>query len=108
MSLYNEQLAKAVLRRLNEVFPTSQDDRHLMKALPNFSLPHEEWMTALNALTKEGLITGHLIPVQGGVIREFATFDGRDSGRACDTSRNSLRSQRGADRLPVGRVQRFP
>jgi hypothetical protein len=60
--LYNEQLAFAILYKLNEAFPASLDEIQLMKALPEFStVPRTDWMSVLEALEKLQRIKGNLV-----------------------------------------------
>jgi predicted nucleotide-binding protein len=60
--LYNEQLAFAILYKLNEAFPAAQDEHQLMKALPEFStVLRDDWMSVLEALEKQQYIIGRLV-----------------------------------------------
>jgi hypothetical protein len=60
--LYNEQLAFAILHKLNEALPASLDVIQLMKALPEFStIPRNDWMSVLEALEKLQRIKGNLV-----------------------------------------------
>jgi hypothetical protein len=60
--VYNEQLAFAILYKLDEAFPASLDEIQLMKALPEFStVPRNDWMSVLEALEKVQRIRGALV-----------------------------------------------
>lgn len=68
--MYNEQLAFAVLYKLNEAFPSSMDEIQLMKSLPEFStVPRTDWIRVLEALEKLQHIKGTL--VWAGVPRQI-------------------------------------
>lgn len=60
--MYNEQLAFAILYKLNEAFPASPDEIQWMKALPEFSTVwRNDWMSVLEALEKLQRIRGTLV-----------------------------------------------
>jgi diguanylate cyclase (GGDEF)-like protein len=57
--MYNKELAAKILHQLNEFFPTKVGLAELRSALPQFAgLTEEDWLLALDAMNKDGLVGG--------------------------------------------------
>ncbi len=57
--MHNPQLAQAILKKLDEVFPRSLHLRELRSALPAFKgVPDDEWLSAIQALVLEHALFG--------------------------------------------------
>jgi diguanylate cyclase (GGDEF)-like protein len=83
-AVYNEELAFAILVRLDEEFPRKVQLDNLRQALSDFSnIPEDEWLIATDALiklgrAKAGVIRHGMSDIPGGIANIEITDEGRE------------------------------
>lgn len=79
--MYNRQLARAILEKLDEEFPRKVHLNELQAELQiHQGLPHSEWLSAVQALRLDGALSGKFLP-DGSSIADAAALYITDRGR---------------------------
>jgi diguanylate cyclase (GGDEF)-like protein len=81
--MYNQELATSILRSLGKAFPQKTSLLELKATLPEYSqLSDKEWMSSIDALRKDGMVTGKFFD-RGfhGVLETVANLEISSFGR---------------------------
>ncbi len=89
--MYNKRLAHGILEKLDEEFPRKLHLDELQAELPmHEGLPHDEWLSAVQALRLDGALNGKFLP-DGTSIADAAALYITERGRsATPRARGSL------------------
>jgi hypothetical protein len=69
--MYDKRLARAILGKLDEVFPNHPHLYQLQAALPEFKdVPTEAWYGAVEALKRARQIDGNFLNLSSGAVAE--------------------------------------
>ena len=80
--MYNKRLAHGILEKLDEEFPRKLHLHELQAELPmHRGLPHDEWLSAVQALRLDGALSGTFLP-DGTSIADAAALYITDRGRS--------------------------
>jgi diguanylate cyclase (GGDEF)-like protein len=101
--VYNEELAEKILEVVNRSFPNSLPYSELKTSLPKFAeASDDEWLTAIDALNKEGFLAGSgLVRIGLGKLVKAAGLQITQVGRQRVTTDNftAYNQSRGQRRL---------
>lgn len=93
--MYNERLANKILEKLDEAFPKKIGLSDLQASLEEFKgFREEDWLTAIDALFKEGLVDGR--PLRTGfdaALRAVVNLEINQRGRQEIRNRRALKRQ---------------
>lgn len=96
---YNRDLAIRVLEQLRAIFPRQSNSRELMAQLSS-GAPHHEFLTVLDALLKQGLVTGKALR-GGGELHDVAALEISATGREWLRHRDNPESSSASTTGPV-------
>lgn len=96
---YNRDLAIRVLEQLRAIFPSHTNSGELAAQL-NSGAPYHEFLTVLDALLKQGLVTGKALR-GGGELHDVAALEISGTGREWLRHRDDPESDRAPSAGPV-------